>query len=343
MVKFIDKAEIVAEMKEKPAVKFKPGFDLRNHINVKQVDADNVVQVAEFIQAEDFGSEWYSRQRYEVFAGREREPLLYQELFSGVEDANLPKVIPVYELGPAGVIFQQVLPGGEVKFITLTESDHTVTINVFATGLQYDRDLFLYNQTWNLSLIERRVGTAYNALLNHIHLYPIIAYTYGASNQTAASTEGSSLVEKFLRTIELAITNAEEDGSNPRYGPYDLMIAPAQRWIVERALMGVPQQGFTLQSKARDMIRNVIVYGNTTVTRGKKSVTYTGVSSGTGYLCSIANKDADFQSWVKIPLDTSMGNPDVSRRIEMQTVWETHLASYVNPLRAVEEITWPTS
>lgn len=322
-------------------VEIPANIDIRQHIT--EMARDNGKLVYEFIGNDDFGTEWVTRQRYEIDAGRDQEPILYTPLFNIVRDASLPKTVNIYTLGPGGVVLEEVMEGGEVKFVRVSSGSKTVTMRHFATGLEYDKDLFIYNQLWNVGIVERQVGVAYNALLNHLHFYPLISYSYAAANQTAASAVGSSLVEKYLRTIEDAITNAKADTTNPRRGPYALLVNSGQAFMAERALNRVAQQGFTLQSSAIEKIRDVIEYDGWTGTRGKKSTTYAGVTTGKALLVDLGYKDLTMQSYVKQDLQSEMGNPDISRFIKEQTVWDNYIGVYTNPIGAVEEITWPTS
>lgn len=338
MVRIIAK-ELLA--KQKPVAKFADGVDLRKQVRLHEQGGQTV---AEFIGAASFANAFYERQQYEVDAGRDEEPLLYGPLYNTVEDANLPETINVNTLGPAAVIFEEVKEGGEVKFITVGEGNHAVTIKQYGAGVEYSKKLFMFNQTWQFSSIERRFGNAHNALLNHIHLYPILSASYAAANQTAASATGSTLAEKYLHTLEDAIVNSKADTTNPRRGPYDLLIAGANMFTVEYALNLRVQDGANpYQSSAINMIRNVIVYDGWAGTRGKKSVTYSGVTAGKAYLVSSQYKDSDFQSWVKQGLQSQRGDGDLSRFIVEQVVWDSWFGTYANPLRAVEEISWPTS
>jgi hypothetical protein len=340
MIKWIVKEEIA---KQKPRWAFEDGFDLKSVTRAPSGDAKQRGAIAEFIGTGDLASQWMERQRYEVDAGRDEEPLLYQSIYDEIVDANLPETVTIYKIGPGGVVFEQVYEGGEAKFVSLSSSDQTVSINQYACALEYSKKMRMYNRLWDVALIERQAGIAHNALLNHLHLYPIISYSYAADNQTAASSTGTALVEKYLRTIEDAITASRTDTSNPRRGPYDLLVAVGDLFMVERALSRVPQEGVQLQSSAIGMIQNVIAYDGWTGTRGLKDTTYTGVTAGTAYLISKSHRYWDFQSWVKQSLEQVMGNADVSRFIEAQVVWDLHRGVYANPLRAVEEITWPTS
>lgn len=324
---------------DRPYVEFPDKFDIRDHIR----EMEGRQHVYEFIGNDDFGTEWVTRQRYEVDSGRDMEPILYLPLYNPIRDSNLPKTINIYSLGPAGVVLEDIEEGGEVKFATVTSSSKTVTMVHSGVGLEYNKDLFIYNELWGVPIVERQVGIAYNARMNHAHLYPFIAYSYAAANQTAASSTGSTLVEKYLRTIEDAITNSKADTTNPRRGPYVLLISSSQEFMVERALQRVPQVGVTLQSSAISAIRDVIVYDGWTGTRGKKATTYSGVSSGTAYLIDLAYRDRYLQSFIKQDLQAAMGNPDVSRFIREQVVWDTYFGVYSSPIAVAEEITWPTS
>lgn len=336
----------MAEMiyKEKLAVKnrywrFAPGLRIEDYMKPSKLKGI----AAEFIGSDDFNRAFFERQRFEVDSGRDEEPILYDQIYSIINDPNLPGNVEVHRLGPGGVIFNAINEGGEVKFATVGESTFTVPILQYGVGLEYSKRLAMFNETWNVAIVERQVGRAFNALLNHIHFNPILTHSYGSSNQTAAATEGTTLPEKYLRTLEAAANNGAADNSNRREGPYALMVSVGDRFTVERALNRVPQEGITLQSSVIDLVPVVVAYNGWTGTRGKKSTTYPGVTSGKAYLVNLAFREEDFQSYVKQDLLEETGNPDVSRFVLEQTVWDTWFGAYADPGRAVQEITWPSS
>lgn len=326
--------------KKTPKREFPKGFKFTDH--VREVSGRPGV-IAEFIGAGSFANAFVTRQMYEIDAGRDEEPILYESIYDIVESADLPEIMPIDVLGPMGVAFEEVVEGGEVKFATVGQSQKSVRIRQYATALEYTKKLIMFNQTWDLPTLERQVGNAYNALLNNIHLSPIISFSYKAANQTAASTVGTLIEEKYTRTLEDAITASKTDTSNPRRGPYDLLIAGGDMFTVERALRLRIQDGANPNAvPGASFIDNVIVYDGWTGMRGKKQITYTGVTTGTAYL---VNKQypVDFKSYLKQGLMDETGDGDISRFIVEQKVWDTWLAAFANPLRAVEEITWPTS
>jgi hypothetical protein len=326
---------------DQPHATMKKGVKIEEHLR----DPGEPGVVAEFIGTDNFSSEWYSRQQFEVDAGSDEEPILYTPIYDEVNDPNLPRHVTVHSLGPAGVVFERFEEGGEVKFMSVGGSSRTAEILKWDVGLEYSKDLVMYNEMWRMAPIERGVGTAHNALLNHIHFNPILTATYTSANQTAGSstaTTVSALLDEYIVTLEDAIVASQEDTTNPRRGPYTLLIAAGQQFRVSNALKRRLQDGINEQSDAIQAIRNVIIYNGWTGTRGAKSTTYAGVTSGKAYLISLQYKMQDFQSFVKQSLEAAMGNADVSRFILEQIVYDVHRGVYANPLRAVEEITWPT-
>lgn len=345
-LKIINQAEL---RKERPVWGFKPGTNLKDHLReVAGVGADGKPAIVhEFIAAGDFAAAFYERQQYEVDAGRDLEPLVYNSFYNIIEDSTLPENIPVNRLGPAGVVFEKIVEGGEVKFVTVGESNFSVPIYHYANGIQYSEKLVMFNQLWSLSEVERAEGTALNALLNHIHINPILAYTYAAANQTNGHSlpdgfeSTQTLPERYLRTLEQAMIDSKTDITNPRRGPFALMVATDNEFTAERALTVVPQQGITRQSSAQSRISTMLVYDGWTGSRGGETTTYGGVTAGKAYLIDLGYRDRHFRSYVKSPFRRQSGNPDVSRFILEQTVFDIWFGSYTDVAGGVQEITWP--
>lgn len=326
--------------KDKAKVSFPKGFRFEDHVR-EQTKNTNGHHVYEFIGVDDFGSQWSTRQLYEVNAGRDEEPILYPPIYDILEDSSLPKNIDVNQLGPGGVIFEEVFDGGEVKFSTVTSGQYAVPVRHWATGLEYSKDLVVYNETWNVPIMERQMGIAHNALLNHLHFIPILSATYAGPNQTAGNSSGASTTEDMLLTIEDAIVNSRADTTNPRRGPYTLLINTAKVFMVERALRGVPQVGTSVQAQsAIDAVRNVIAYDGWTGVRGNKTVTYPGVTAGKAYLISQQYRGQYLRSFVKQSLQNAGMQEDISRFLTQQA-WDSYYGVYANALATVEEISWP--
>lgn len=326
---------------EREAASIKDGVRLQDHIRWGQRSVTTIgdqVMATEFIGTDDFAAEWYTRQRFNIDVGRDEEPTLFEPLYNIERSADLPKIIEIFSIGPAGVIFEEITEGGEVKFATMGESTKTARLRHYGVGVEYTKDMEAFNELWRIPTVERQVGIAHNALLNHVHLSPFLTQTYAAANKTAASAVGTTLEEKFAKTLENALTHAK---AGKRRGPYYLVCSSAQRYMLERVLQPVAQQGFTLQSSALGEIQGLIVYDGWEGTRGLKEIAYPGVTSGTGYLVSVSHKMEDHQAFVKQDLQVEVGNADVSRFVRAQNVWDTYFGAYCAPAASTEEVTWP--
>lgn len=329
---------------EIPEIAFPKDFNFESVL--KKVGKGGVI--GEFVGNGDFNVQFITRQRYEVDAGRDLEPLIFPAIYEVVEDANLSKHVEIYVLGPGGVVFEEVMEGGEVKFASVDERAQTVEIRHYGVGLEYSEDLFLYNQLFRIPRLERQFGQAYNARMNNVHMTPILTQSYTGNNVTDGTAlttfrQTADLAEKYMRAIESAIATASSDSTYPRRGPYVLLCSSADQFTLERALGRVPQQGFDAQSSARGRVSSIVVYDGWSGARGKKTATYSGVSAGTAYLIDTSYKAFDFQSYFKHGLRQRMGNEDVSRFIMAQTIWDVRVGVFADPLRAVHKITLPTA
>jgi len=322
---------------------FKEGFNINSELRIVQRGG---VATAEFLGTGDFANAFFERQRYEVDAGRASEPLLYDQIYSITQDDTLPRLVSINTLGTTGIVFERVEENGEVKMASVGEGSKSVEMYHYAVGLEYNEDLFIYNELFRLPVIERNFGIAFNAMMNHVHLSPILTYSYGSANSTDGTaltyTSTQTLPERYLRTFEEAISAAVGDTTNPRRGPYVILCATANVFTIERALRVVAQQGFDAQSSAISRIQGVIAYDGASLTRGLKTTSYAGVSSGFCYLVDISNRDTDFQSWVKQPLRVQRGEGDMSRFVVEKVVFDTRFGVFADPARAVENITLPT-
>jgi hypothetical protein len=342
-MQWISKSILLEKQASKPQVKFREGFNLLDHFRVYR-SGENMM--AEFLSTGTFPDEWFNRQRYEVEAGRQEEPILYDSLYQTVQDAGLPRNVTIYQMREGGLIFEQIQEGGEVKMGTLNSGSKSVSLMHLGLGIEYTEDLFLFNEYVNLPLIERWAGIAYSAMLNHYHFAPFLNYTYTSANQTAATdvvySSKEELPARYLRLLEKAVVNATEDTTNPRRGPYTLLISQSDVFNVHRALTAVAQQGITLQGDVLSMIDRVIVYNGWASQRGKLVRNYPGVTAGKAYLIDMSMRMSDFQSWVKLPLREQRGDGDMSRFVIDKVIWDTYFGVYANIAATTEEITWPT-
>lgn len=276
----------------------------------------------------------------DVEQGREQQPLLYNPIYRRRENRRFTKNVQV---GVAGqrvrVVFLEKLEGEEVKFGTRTIGPtETVPIITYAAGLQWTEDLTEFDLTWEAEEANRAFGEAYNALLNHLHLYPILSYTYAAKNKTAYAA-GATQYEKDRQTIKNALEHAMSDKNadtkRPRI-PSIVVAASSNRWRIQEALQ-TRTMGGTIYPAIGSQLTTVILYDGWSETVGAKTYNYGGCPADKIYL---VEPQRYFHELVKHDLITTAGNADVSRLIEEQVVARTRRGVYASPANGVEEVTF---
>jgi hypothetical protein len=264
-------------------------------------------------------------------------PLLYGPLY---ERINGPFPGGVFQIDEntlqADVIFLQKFEGGEVEFGTLRRGAPALgSIQTYAAGFEWTEDLVEFDRTWSIELHNRAFGRAYNALLNHLHISPILGYTYTAPNQTPANATGATLAEKTHLTFQDAYKTTVM--AVPQRRGSVLLASEANRFQIEEALLTpvIDAQGNPLPTVP---INTIIYYDGETVVRGTNSFVYPGVTAGKCYLIFPRQK---MKEMLHHDLRIDIGPPDISRLVEGQQVGRARRGMYLDIPNSVEEITLP--
>lgn len=276
----------------------------------------------------------------DVNQGREDVPLLYGDIYDNLSSDTLPRNVDTNLLVEGEVVFLQRVEGGEVRFGTLSKgTPATVPIVNYSAAFEWTREAEMFDETWRIERFNLAYGRAYNALLNHLHLSPILTYTYTAANQTPAdATAGADLLTRTRNTILAALRTAADAG---RPGSV-LLIAGANRYQIADALAR-RYDNVGNQLPAVDEITTIVIYNGYTITVGEKTYVYTGVTTGRAYLIRPRRK---FMELVRTEGGRDMivltdNQPDISRGIAAQMVAHTYRGSFADIPASVEEITLP--
>lgn len=278
--------------------------------------------IQEMLGTDDGIREFIEKTTYDLYSGRENVPLVYKPFYRTQTDRNFPKTMTTKEFGPVEVVFLEKLEGEEVKFGSLGPGvEKVVRFVTYAAGIEYDEDILEYNQTWRLSEISVAFGEAYNKLLNHIHLDPIISGSYAttggglAAQKTAQEAGTQAQLIAFDTDVATTLRNALT--VLPRG---TLVLAnSADAHVIEDALAGA-MLADTSPSIVKRNIRpeNVVYYDGDSVTVGNKEYTYGGVTAGFLYL--IVPGGRNFREYIKHDLRVDSGDGDLSRLILSQVV-----------------------
>lgn len=277
--------------------------------------------------------------RIDVAFGLADIPLLYGPIYDRIAPAGgFPGgmyQIDEYTL-TSNVIFVQKFEGGEVEFGTLAKGSPSVgTIKTYAAGFEWTEDMIEFDRTWSIELNNQAFGRAYNALLNHMHLSPIIGATYSGGSATAADTTGTTLAEKTHNTLQNAYTATVT--ATPRRTGTVLLASEADRFQIETALLTPVNdaQGNPLPNVPIDTI---IYYDGESITVGSDVTAYPGVTAKTAFLIFPKRK---MKELVHHDLRIDIGPADISRLVEGQQVGRSRRDLFANIAESVQKLTLP--
>lgn len=278
----------------------------------------------------------------DIEQGREAVPLLYGPIYRRRENRRFTKTVQVNTSSAARTraVFLEHLEGEEVRFATRTIGAlESVPILTYAAGVQWTEDMEEFDLTWEAEEANRALGEAHNALLNHIHLYPIISYSYTGDNlQTYnPNTLTGTQYEKDRDTLIAALRKASLN-ENPNTGrgqtPTIVLAHSSNRFRIEEMLQR-RQIGGTIYEAIGQQINTVILYDGYSIQIGERTYSYAGV--GTSYILLI-EPQAWFHELVKHDLRVDAGNADLSRLISEQIVARSRRGVYAAPANAVTKM-----
>ncbi len=276
--------------------------------------------------------------RVDVEFGLAQVPLLYGPVYERIDGPFPGKAVQIGENTlQANVVFLEKFEGGEVIFGTLQKgAPATTPLTTYAAGFEYTEDMMEWDNTWEFEMLNRAFGRAYNYLLNHLHLSPIISFSYAGGNITAAdATAGASLQEKTLRTFQTAYKAAVN--ATPQRTWSCLLANEADRFQIEEALL-MPVRDAQGNPFPRVPVDTIIYYNGATITNGNKSYAYGGVAQGSVY-CIFPQQR--FKELVHHDLRIDGGAPDISRLIESQIVGRSRRGLYADLANSVQKLTLP--
>jgi hypothetical protein len=302
---------------------------------------DLLQSVSEMITTSQGAMDLLEKVRLDIDTGLADVPLLYQPLY---ERVNGPFPGGSVQIGgdvlfDANVVFQQKFEGGEVIFGTLarTGAPSFVPINTYAAGFEWTEDMIEFDRSYEIGMNARAFGRAYNYLLNHLHLSPIIAFSYSGDNLTAATTGNGSLQANTLVQFQQAYRTAALDV--PQRTPTWILANEADRFQIEDALL-TPVLDGSGNPLRRVPVEGIIYYNGATLTNGVKNYTYSGVTAGTAFFIMPRFR---LKELVHHDLRIDIGPADISRLIEGQQVARTRRGSYADLPNSVQKITLATS
>src|SRR5690606_29897794 len=274
--------------------------------------------------------------------GREQVPLLYKPIYRTIENPNFTQHVEVQGfVSRAQVVFAEHLEGEEVRFGTrrLGEKE-TVPMVTWAAGFEWTEDVVEYDQTWQIAELSQGMGEAYNALLNHLHLFPILSFAYPARNRTPAQTGHGTLLENMRATLRQALIDAanDKDPETNRGRRGSILLAhPSRRWDIEEALQRMQIAGTIYP--ALGQIDTIILYDGWSTVVGDRSYEFPGVDPEKAYLIEPRRYAVEL---IKHDLRVDATPGDKKRLIDGGMVGRARRGLYAAPAKFVQEVQLPS-
>jgi len=284
----------------------------------------------------------------DVAAGRESVPVLYTPVYRRITDANFTELVNVGSITTrANVVFLDHIEGEEVVFGAREwATGQSVQLYTYTAGFEWTEDLVEWDKTWEATQASEGFGRAYNALLNHLHLGPIISYTYPAKNLTDGTTNNPNTGTawpantdqriKWHDTIRAAMQDAASDTATDTGLPRtpSVMLAPTSARFGLEDSMGA----FTINNTpypAISGIGTVIYYDGYSIKVGRKTYTYPGVPANTVFLIDPSQYLIEL---VKHDLRVDAFPGDMSRLIAQQVIARTRRGVFAAPEECVQKV-----
>lgn len=265
----------------------------------------------------------------DVEMGREDIPVLYGPIYETMSDPNFPQILDAKWATYGDCIFLEHMEGEEIKFGSMSaEEGPTARIRTYTSGFEYTDEMIKYNYTYLMDGINNGVGRAYNALLNHLHLAPIVTYDYSKRVKNVTKAVKETGLQDWQNVQETLSKGVEDAIAAKREGSV-LLINKLDKRRIEQAL----STNFTsLDGRVfkAPSIPTIIAYDGEEITVGKEQYVYPGVKEGEAYLI---RPKAGFRELVKEDLTVENTLGDRSRLISEQLI----AYAYRGVFAAVEE------
>lgn len=249
----------------------------------------------------------------DVELGREKVQVLYKPIYDLISDPTLPELLDSKWALTGAVIFAEHMEGQQVRFGTLqAEQGPVARIITYSAAFEYTKQMVEFNHSFEMDILNQSMGEGYNALLNHIHLSPIISFSYPAANKTSFQGEAG---EPRWVSVWKCITEGKKQAATKKRQGNILLANSADQMDIEMAIKGFTYSGTTYAPIPG--IDTIIYYDGYDVRVGKKEYGYAGVAPGK---CFLIRPKRGFKELLKKDLQIEANKGDLTRLVENQMV-----------------------
>jgi hypothetical protein len=274
-------------------LKYGSAFD----VPVKCHTLDKTMSVREMRDAGLFKPDWQSMwdaMRIDISISKISKGNMRAPFYNIQNNPDADKIISIDEFFPYGIVFEENTGEGQsvTKGETFLGQTDTMEHLIYAAGFDYTLLAALFDKSLDMQKLSNAVILAEDAKKNDLSLSPIINETYSGSQQTAASTEGTSRQELLYNTLAEAlddISQREDPVTGRKLDASDLRIlcSPLDARHIETVIGGFDIQG---QDEPKNLgslagsFSSIVAYDGDVINMRAKTITYSGVTDGTIYI-----------------------------------------------------------
>jgi len=253
---------------------------------------------------DDSWSDLFDVQRIDLTMRKTAKPTIREFIYSEVPMPNAPPTIKPQEMFPWAFEFKEIDGQGQAvpQGVKMGGQYDSIDFTIYATGFSYTLLLSLFDRTFDIQRMNDGVAAAYAMKRDDLAISPILDYDYGVAG-TAKHTDADATADaERQELLYLTLTNAIDDlgkrkeaskGEVDEYIVADDLICLCSTYdanhIAPLVSGGLPSVNERRYPSIRG-ISQIITYDTKTIAFPDKTVTYTGVTSGTIYLIKKNNR-----------------------------------------------------
>ncbi len=214
-----------------------------------------------------------------------------QFIYNITTNPNFTRTIKPTEITPIAMIFEE--NNGHGQAVTQGETTgggyDSITILIYAAGFTFDLIAELFDLTITPERLADSIMVGEDALKDDLAIDPILIFSYGGTQQTAANALSNANRQELLYlTLEDGIDDLG-DRNNPvtdrALNVMDVVMLahPFDARHIARVSNGLPSTNERVYGEISE-IRQVLAFDDEVIKQRAKTVTYSGVTKGTAYM-----------------------------------------------------------
>lgn len=198
----------------------------------------------------------------DIASEQSQTPPLYLEIYDELKDESFPATLEVKDVIGLQSAFTVVGNGEAVPLADFKVKDMgQARFKTYATGYSITEEWVAFNQFWKIEMANKAIGVAHNAILDHMHLSPIILGEYKDKKKTdKVAKTGDTPLQIVYNSLRAGLKDSlkRKNARGYVFKPTVALCNSATAMDVMSAVKGETEKGKTMGSIG--MIDKIIAY-----------------------------------------------------------------------------------